>query len=107
MLGHVNAPAAKGDAFVLETEALFHARGAAQFDMAAGAYDTVPGNRAVRCAQGPRDLPGLTRVSRGARHVTVSSDFALRDFPHRLDQFSQHAGLMRRARLRELLLRQR
>ena len=95
----MNAPAAKGDAFVLKPQPLFHARGAAQFDVAAGAYYAMPGNCTVRRAQGPRDLPGIARMTSGARHVAIGCDLAFRNLPDRLDQFSEHTeGLRDRRR---------
>jgi len=48
--GHVNPPAAKGDAFVFEPQPLFHPRGSAQLDMAPSAYHAMPGNGSVRRA---------------------------------------------------------
>ena len=43
MQTHVNAPAAKGDAFVLQPQPLLHCGRAAQFDVTACAYHAVPG----------------------------------------------------------------
>jgi hypothetical protein len=39
----LNAPAAKGDAFVLKPQPLLHCGRAAQFDVAARAHHAVPG----------------------------------------------------------------
>jgi hypothetical protein len=51
MQPHVDAITAKGDAFVLEPQALFHSRSAAQLDVSAGPHHPVPGDGAVRRAQ--------------------------------------------------------
>ena len=91
MQTHVNAPAAKGDAFVLEPQPLFHGGGAAQFDVAAGAHHAVPWYRPVRRSQRPRDLPRVTRVAGGPSHAAVGRNFAFWDFPDGNQQIAEHA----------------
>lgn len=79
----MNAAAAEGDAFALEPEALLHAGMAAQFDFTAGANDAVPGDSAVRGAQGPGDLPRVPGESSGASDLAVGGHFAAWNVPDR------------------------
>src|SRR5262249_17476384 len=99
MLTHVNAPAAEHNAFVFEPQPLLHGGGTAQFDMAARAHDTVPGNGSMRRPEGPCYLPRVTRIAGGARHAAVGRDFAFRDFPDGDQQIAEHTLFTRQAPL--------
>ena len=91
MQTHVNAPAAKGDAFVLEPQPLLHRGRAAQFDVTARAHHAVPGYRPVRRSQGPRHLSRVPRITGGAGHTSVRGNFAFRNFPDGTEQIAEHA----------------
>ena len=69
--------------FAFEPKALLHPGMPAQFDFTAGTDDAVPGDGAVRGAQGPGNLPGVARKSGGASHLAVSRDFAFGNLPNR------------------------
>ena len=85
---HLNAAAAKRDAFVLEPQPLFQPGSATQFDVAAGADYPVPGNGAVRRVQSPGDLTGVTWITGSTRYFAVGRNFAPGDFPDRPDQLA-------------------
>lgn len=91
MQAHMNAPAAKGDAFVLEPQPLLHGGRAPQFDVSARAHYAVPGYCPVRRPQRPRDLPGVTRITGGPGHAAVGGNFAFRNFPDGNQQIAEHA----------------
>src|SRR5262249_2401111 len=77
---HIHPPPAEVHAFGLQTKPLLDLRIPAQFDLAAGAENPVPG-QAERTPQHPCHLPCPSRQSRGARHGAISRNFSPRDFP--------------------------
>jgi hypothetical protein len=103
VLIHPDSTAAECDAFALEAQPLFHARVAGKPYFTPCAHHTVPRNRPVSRAQRPRHLPGAARVPGGTRHLTISRDLALRDFPNRLDEFPKHALLGDRRRFPDVV----
>jgi hypothetical protein len=75
---HVNFPAAEGDAFSLEPEALFEGVVSAQLYGASGAYYTLP-RQADGTTECSHYLAGGARKSSGFRDCAISGDLSVRN----------------------------
>jgi hypothetical protein len=80
---HIHAPPAKVHALSLQPESLFECRVASQFDRAACAQHTLPG-QSKPAPQYRRDLPRGPRKSRCPRNPAVGRHFSARNCAHRL-----------------------
>ena len=63
-----------------------------ELDFAAGADHAMPGNRAVRGAEGPGDLPGVLGKSGGAGYLAVGRDLAAGNFPDGREEIAECEG---------------
>jgi len=90
---HVNAPAAKRNAFIFEAQPLFHSRMSPELDFAAGADYAMPRDRAVRGPESPRDLPGILGEPSGPSYLAVGRDLASWNFPDWREQIAECKGL--------------
>lgn len=90
VLLHVDAQPDEPDAFVLQPEALFHARLAAQENLSARAHHPLP-RQAARRMQRPRHLPRRAGKPGGVGDVAVGGDLAARDAPYLAQDALEHS----------------
>ena len=86
MDAHADSPASKSDAFVGQAQALLNSGSAAKFDFTPRAYHARPGERTVRRAQRPSNLPRVSGKTRGPSHGAVCGYFSPGNFPYRAEQ---------------------
>ena len=90
MLAHANSGAAKRDPLICQTQPLLQREMSAQANLAASAYNAVPGNSASGGVQRPGDLAGRAGKTRRARHLAVGRNLALRYSADRSAQRWKH-----------------
>ena len=79
---HVDPLSTEADAFHPEPQALLVCCIAAQLDLAAGADDALPGQRADSLlTQKLRDRSMVKRIARSSRHLAVGRYLSLRNRP--------------------------
>jgi hypothetical protein len=83
---HIHAAAAKNNFLTLEAKALLEGVIAAEFDLAAGTQNAMPG-QINGSMESPRHQPGTAAKSGGASDRTVGGDFAARDGANQRQNF--------------------
>jgi len=76
VLRHVHAAAAKAHALQFEAGALLHARFVLELDLAARAYDALPGEGIAAALQQLSHVPMVQGIARRRGHLAVSGYFA-------------------------------
>jgi hypothetical protein len=90
---HVDAAAAKGNAFHRKPQPLFECVLAPHANSSAGAQHAVPRQAAVSM-QGPSHLPRRSRKSGSRGDLSIAGDFASRNLPNRCREDRQRIAFL-------------